>query len=76
MLFVEDYFMHVNRNIEFEWEENAIMHGNMIADRIVPDHKNFKRIYKHPRVFYRVEDLALYVQSDRWHFSYLFERIV
>lgn len=70
------YFFHINHNIPFilhDDEGNEIT--NMKADQIIPDASHFKRIYKHPRVFARLEDRLFYFYHKAGHFAFLYERI-
>jgi putative sugar O-methyltransferase len=70
------YFMHINHNIPFilqDAEGNKIT--NLKADQIIPAPAQFKRVYKHPRVFARLEDKLFYYYHKAGHFAFLYERI-
>ena len=68
------YFMHVNHNVKLQWPGGGKEEVNMIADDIHPS-KDFKRIYKHPRVFARLEDEIFYLFGRGRHFAFLYERM-
>jgi putative sugar O-methyltransferase len=72
----KEYFMHINHNIPFvlhDDEGNKIT--NLKADQIIPEPTHFKRVYKHPRVFARLEDKLFYYYHKAGHFAFLYERI-
>jgi hypothetical protein len=69
------YLMHINHDIKFEWEEEGKTITNMPGCEIIPDPQRFKRIYKHPRLFARLEDKHLYRVQKAGHFVYLYEKI-
>ena len=69
------YFMHVNHDVKFEWCENGEKSGNLPGSKVTPNPEQFKRIYKHPRVFARIEDREFYFSNKKGHFAHLFEKI-
>ena len=69
------YFMHINHDAKFVWYENEKKIENLPGSQINPDPKRFKRIYKHPRLFARLEDKVFYYSNKADHFAFLYERI-
>ena len=70
------YLMHINHDAKFKWsDEDGKEIGNMPGSQIIPDPEKFKRIYKHPRLFARVEDKVFYLSNRAGHFAYLYEKI-
>jgi len=66
------YFMHINHGVKFVWyARDGKKTENVTASQIRPDPRRFKRIYKHPRVFGRLQD-KLY-QKD--FYTFLYERL-
>jgi len=69
------YFMHINHDAKFVWYENDKKIENLPGSKIIPDPIRFKRIYKHPRLFARLEDKVFYYSTKADHFAFLYERI-
>ena len=69
------YFMHINHDAKFLWNENGKKLENLPGSQINPDPSRFKRIYKHPRLFARLEDKVFYYSNKADHFAFLYERI-
>lgn len=69
------YFMHINHDAKFVWYENRKKIENLPGSLINPDPVRFKRIYKHPRLFARLEDKVFYYSNKADHFAFLYERI-
>jgi hypothetical protein len=69
------YFMHINHDAKFVWYENEKKVENLPGSQINPDLVRFKRIYKHPRLFARLEDRVFYYSNKADHFAFLYERI-
>ena len=68
------YFMHINHDVKFEWIDNGGKYENLPGSEVIPNPEKFKRIYKHPRLFARMEDLEFYFSNKKRHFAYLFEK--
>ena len=69
------YFMHINHNVRLRWSGGeGKEEENMIADEILPSSEAFKRVYKHPRLFSRLEDEIFYLVGKGRHFAFLYER--
>lgn len=68
------YLMHINHDFKFEWVDNGKTITNMPGCEIIPDPHRFRRIYKHPRLFARLEDKYMYYLHEAGHFTYLYEK--
>lgn len=68
------YFMHINHDGRFVWQQNGKRITNNMGSEIIPNPARFKRIYKHPRLFATLEDKLFYIDKQASHFTYLYEK--
>ena len=67
------YFMHINHNMKFTWDEDGKKTENMPAIEVIPDSKRFKKIYEYPWMFNRLEEETTYKEAGI--IAFLYERI-
>jgi hypothetical protein len=70
------YFMHINHNAKFVWHDQKKEIVNMPSTEIILDPGRFKKLYQHPGLFARLDDImGLYWYYKAKYIAFLYERI-
>lgn len=66
------YLMHINHNTKFTWHEDEKETFNIPSTQVIPDPKQFKKIYQHPWLLNTIPEELYYMGTG--FLAFLYER--